>query len=132
MSSERWTHSCNTVFNIGYHIIFCPKYRRGLLIGGVAALLEKSLHRKAKELKLTIASLEIMPDHVHMFIKSKPTAAPHWIVQQMKGYSSRILRKKYPQLTSLPCLWTRSYYCESVGHISEEVIKRYINEQKLK
>jgi len=75
--------------------------------------------------------MKVLPDHVHLFIKTKPTASPHWIVQQLKGYTSHQLREKYPKLKSrLPSLWTRSYYCESVGHISEDTIKKYIKEQK--
>ena len=74
-----------------------------------------------------------MPDHVHCFIKASPVDSPHFIVQQLKGYTSRILRQEFKQLKSkLPTLWTRSYYCESVGHISEETIKKYIMEQKNK
>lgn len=131
MSTTRWTHSTNTVFNIGYHIIFCPKYRRALLVGEVEELFKKAILQKAEELKLEVVEFEVMPDHVHLFIKSKPTAAPHWIVQQLKGYSSYVLRKQFPRLMHLPCLWTRSYFCESVGHISEKTIRRYIAEQKL-
>lgn len=86
---------------------------------------------KAKEVDARIENLDVLPDHVHVFIKTKPTASPHWIVQQLKGYTSRILREKHPSLKSrLPSLWTRSYYCESVGHISEDTIKKYIDEQK--
>ena len=74
-----------------------------------------------------------MPEHVHLFIKSTPVDSPHFIVQQLKGYSSKILRKEFKVLkTRIPSLWTRSYYCESVGHISEDTIKKYIEEQKNK
>lgn len=77
--------------------------------------------------------MEIMPDHVHLFVKTTPTTSPHFIVQQLKGYTSRVLRQEFPSLKSrLPSLWTRSYYCESVGHISEETIRKYIEEQKNK
>lgn len=80
-----------------------------------------------------MASLEIMPDHVHLFVKAKPSAAPQWITQQLKGYTSRILRKEFPRLKNkLSSLWTRSYYCESVGHISEETIRKHIQDQKAK
>ena len=66
-------------------------------------------------------------------VEEDPTSAPHWIVQQFKGYTSRMLRKQFPELKSrLPTLWTRSYYCESVGHISETTIKRYIEDKKNK
>lgn len=77
--------------------------------------------------------MEIMPDHVHIFIQANPVDAPHYIVQQLKGFTSNILRKEFPSLKSrLPTLWTRSYYCESVGHISEDTVKKYIKEQKNK
>ena len=86
---------------------------------------------KAATIGATIDTMEVMPDHVHIFIKAAPTHSPHYIVQQLKGYTSRILRQEFVLLKStLPTLWTRSYYCESVGHISAETIKRYIADQK--
>ena len=131
MVSQRWKRSNKSVYNIGYHLIWCPKYRRSVLIHPVDKDLKLSLIKKSKEIKVDIEKMEIMPDHIHIFVKSDPTSAPHWIVQQFKGYTSRTLREKYPHLKSkLPSLWTRSYYCESVGHISEETVKRYIEEQK--
>jgi putative transposase len=131
MSTERWTTSNKAVYNIGYHLIWCPKYRRKVLVGDVEARLREIFLEKANELGITIETMEIMPDHVHLFVKSPPTLAPHFIVQQLKGISSRLLRQEFPHLRSrLPTLWTRSYYCESVGHISEETIKRYIEDQK--
>ena len=66
-----------------------------------------------------------------MFVKADPTFAPHYLVQQFKGLTSRQLRQEFPSLKSrLPSLWTRSYYCESIGHISEETIQQYIADQK--
>lgn len=131
MSSARWKYSNKSVYNIGYHLIWCPKYRRPVLIGKVADRLKELLKNKAQDLNAKIESMEIMPDHVHLFIKTSPTASPHWIVQQLKGNSSHTLRIEFHELKSrLPTLWTRSYYCESVGHISEKTIKKYIEEQK--
>ena len=131
MATERWNHSNKAIYNVGYHLIWCPKYRRKVLIAPIDEELKKLLLIKAKEIHVEISAMEIMPDHVHLFIKASPTAAPHWIVQQLKGYTSRMLRQKYSCLKSrLPTLWTRSYYCESVGHISESTIRRYIEEQK--
>lgn len=127
----RWTTSNKAVFNIGYHLIWCPKYRRKVLVGQVETRLKELLFEKANMCGLSIEKMEIMPDHVHIFVKTNPTNPPHWIVQQLKGYTSRILRLEFPQLrTRLPTLWSRSYYCESVGHISEDVVKKYIQEQK--
>jgi putative transposase len=133
MASERWRRSNTSVHNVAYHLIWCPKYRRKVLVDDVAKDLHKLLLEKAKEIRIEIEDIKILPDHVHLFVKGDPTSAPHWIVQQFKGYTSRMLRMKYESLrTRLPTLWTRSYYCESVGHISEKTIKKYIEEQKAK
>ena len=130
-NKERWTHSNTSVFNIAYHIIWCPKYRRKVLVNEVEDRLKTLLVEKAEEIGCEISIQEVMPDHVHIFIKAKPTLAPHYIVQQLKGYTSRFLRKEFPKLKSrIPTLWTRSYYCESIGHISEEAVKKYIEDQK--
>lgn len=129
----RWTTSNKAVFNIGYHLIWCPKYRRKVLVGEIEARLKELLLEKAATCDFSIEKMEIMPDHVHLFVKSNPTNPPHWIVQQLKGYTSRILRFEFPSLkTRLPTLWSRSYYCESVGHISEDAVKKYIQDQKKK
>jgi len=131
MSEKRWTTSNKAVYNLGYHIIWCPKYRRKVLIGSVEARLRELLYQKAKEIEVSIETLEIRPDHVHLFVKASPVDSPHHIVQQLKGYTSRLLRAEFRSLKSrLPTLWTRSYYIESVGHISEDRVKQYIEDQK--
>jgi putative transposase len=89
---------------------------------------ELNPHRK---IGVSIIEMGIMPDHLHLFIKPSPTASPHWIVQQLKGYTSHELRRGFQELrTRLPSLWTRSYYVKSCGHLSEEAVKKYIEEQK--
>jgi putative transposase len=131
MVTQRWKHSNTTVYNLGYHLIWCPKYRRKVLVGDIEKHLKKLLIEKAKEIEVEIIEMEIMSDHVHLFIKGRPTDSPHFIVQQFKGYTSHVLRKEHHELKSkLPTLWTRSYYVESVGHISEQTIRQYIEEQK--
>lgn len=129
--SERWKCSSTAVYNLGYHIIWCPKYRRKVLKNQIKQRLTQLLQEKANQINVTIESIEVMPDHVHLFVKAGPTACPHWIIQQFKGYTSRKLREEFKELrTRLPTLWTRSYYIESVGHISENTVKKYIEEQK--
>lgn len=132
-NKTRWTSSESCFYNVSYHFIWCPKYRRKILTGEIEKRLKEILTEKADSLGIEIAEMEIMPDHVHLFIKSSPVYAPHYIVAQLKGYSSRLLRKEFSLLRSkLPTLWTRSYYCESVGHISEVSVKKYIEDQKNK
>ena len=112
-------------------MIWCPKYRRKVLIGNIESRLKELLLEKADELGLVIEKMETMPDHVHLFVKAKPTDAPPFIVGQLKGYTSFNLRNEFAELKSkLPTLWTRSYYIESVGHIWEETVKKYIEDQK--
>jgi putative transposase len=129
---NRWVRSRTCIFNLGFHIIFCTKYRRRVLSGQIESDLKELLHQQAIKNQIEIVELEVMPEHVHLFVKTDPTDSPHRIVQQFKGVTSRILREKHPILTRLPTLWTRSYYIESVGHISQETITKYIAEQKTK
>jgi putative transposase len=131
MVTERWTHANTCIHNIGYHLIWCPKYRRRVLEGAIGERLQELLEEKAREIGVKIEISEVLADHIHLFVKCKPTHAPHWVVQQLKGYSSRVLRKEFEVLrTRLPTLWTRSYYCESCGHISEQTVRKYIEDQK--
>lgn len=133
MTTTRWKKSRTSVHNVAYHLIWCPKYRRPVLNEKIATRLKELLKEKAQEHEWTIDIMEIMPDHVHVFVKANPVASPHWIVQQFKGFTANTLRKEFPELkTRLPTLWTRSYYCESVGHISEKTIQQYIKDQKNK
>lgn len=132
-SKDRWVNSTTSVYNLGYHIIWCPKYRRKVLINEVETRLRELIKQKCNELDCYVHELNIMPDHVHLFVKTKPTIAPHFLVQQIKGLTARILREEFRHLkTKLPNMWTRSYYIESIGHISEATIEKYIQEQKNK
>lgn len=128
---SRWKSSKHAVYNCVYHLIWCPKYRRKVLVGDVEIRLKELLLEKAQEHGWIIENMEVMPDHVHIFIKATTVDAPVYIVNQLKGYTSFRLRNEFPKLKSrIPTLWTRSYYCETIGHISEKTIKKYIDEQK--
>jgi putative transposase len=116
-----------TVHKLQYHFIWCPKYRKSVLEGGVRDRLEELIEEKADELGLKILELAIRPDHVHLFITGDPTLAPNKIMQQVKGYSSRHLRDEFD--FGLPSLWTRSYFVSSAGDVSSEVIEEYIDAQ---
>ena len=131
--NARWKHDNTCIHNVNYHLIWCTKYRRKVLTDDIEKRLGKLLLEKAKALQVEIETMEIMPDHVHLFVSSIPVHAPHFIIGQFKGYTSRILRSEFSLLRSrIPTLWTRSYYVESVGHISEKTVKQYIENQKNK
>ena len=123
--------NAGAVFSLKYHVVWCPKYRRSVLVGAVAERLEALLRQKAIEEGLLVHALEVMPDHVHLFVESDPTWVPAGIVGRLKGYTSHVLRGEFPHLRSrLPTLWSRSYYVGTVGHVSEATVRRYIEAQK--
>ena len=129
----RWKTSATAVYNLSYHLIWCPKYRRPVLVEDVHNRLLELIIQKAKEIDVEIVEANIMPDHVHLFVRTKPIHQPQFVVGQIKGYTSRVLRKEFPKLKSrLPTLWTRSYYVDSIGKLNEYTIRKYIEEQKRK
>jgi putative transposase len=133
MTEGKYEKSRSATYNIGYHLIWCTKYRRKVLTDAIQARAKEVLLAKAAELHLLIERMEVMEDHIHVFVKANPVSSPHLIVKHFKGITSFTLRKEFPELRRrLPSLWTRSYYCESVGHISESVVKKYIEDQKSK
>lgn len=127
----RYAKNAGAVFSLKLHIVWCPKYRRPVLTDRVAVCLESLLHEKAGELEMTIHALEVMPDHVHLFIEFDPRWGVAEIVNRLKGFTSRILRKEFLALRSrLPTLWSRSYYASTVGHVSKKTVRAYIESQK--
>lgn len=114
-----------------YHIVWCTKYRRKVLSDDMQDYLKKLVEEQCLKNNYAIESLETMEDHVHLFISASVKDSVHRIVSQIKGYTSFKMRERYPILKSrLPCLWTRSYYAGTVGHVSEKTVKKYIETQK--
>ncbi len=121
----------NVVYSCKYQIVWTPKYRRPVLIDGVDTRLQELLEQIAKEIQVDILEMEIMPDHVHLLIEVDPQFGIHKAVKRLKGLTSRYLRLEFPRLKSrLPTLWTNSYFVSTVGGVSLEVVKQYINNQK--
>jgi putative transposase len=128
---KRYAQNAGAVYSLKYHIVWCPKYRRPVLVDDVADRLRILLAEKAVELGMTIHALEVMPDHVHLFVESDPTRCVAEIVNRLKGFTSRVLRQEFASLRSrLPTLWSRSYFAGSIGHVSVATIERYIAERK--
>jgi len=128
MENERTRHA---VYNITYHFVWCPKYRRAVLEGRVADRLIELLRGLVEGMDGSIVELVVRPDHVHLFAHFPPTLAPYQIAHRLKGATSHTLRNEFPALKSrLPSLWTHSYYCGTAGNVSSETIRRYIEAQK--
>ncbi len=110
--------------------MWCPKYRRPVLGGRVADRLRELIATVCAEHGWTVQALEVMPDHVHLFVRCGPDISPARVAHQLKGATSRTLRAEFRQLRSrLPTLWSKSYLVASVGRVSEPTIRRYIAEQ---
>ena len=119
------------VYSCQYHVIFCPKYRRKVLVNGIDERLKSIILDGQRGYGYEIIEMEIMPDHVHLLISVNPKLGIHSTIQHIKGMSSRILRKEFPELKrKLPCLWTRGKFVSTVGSVSLMVIKQYIMDQK--
>lgn len=111
--------------------MWCPKYRRKVLGAPYDVRLKEIIAEVAAEAEMTVHAVEVMPDHVHLFVEADPTLAVAEIVNRFKGRSSRLMRQEFPALRSrLPTLWSRSYYAGSVGHVSAKTVEAYIASQK--
>ena len=119
---------------LAYHFVFCPKYRKPIF----------EAEQIRKELRLLIEgecayrhwdilAFEIMPDHLHLLVKAKPSIAAETIAQTLKGISSRELRKHFPYLKDAirNHLWASSYFVDSVGVMDMKSIRRYIERQEI-
>jgi putative transposase len=126
--------------NINYHIIWIPKFRKKILEGKVADVLKNIIEGQCQEMKVEKLALEVMPDHIHLFIGARPTHRPCDIVHKLKGNTSIQLRRYFPELRFLGykehygkgfnALWATGYYCGSAGHVSQDAVRRYIEEQQ--
>jgi putative transposase len=82
-------------------------------------------------MEVELIEFEIMPEHVHLLVDINPSFGVNQFISKLKGRSARILRSEFPFLKSkIPCLWTSSYFCTTVGGATLEVIKQYIENQK--
>ena len=95
----------------------------------VAERLKELINQIAEELKIELLALEIMPDHLHLFVSSYPQLSLPHLVKAIKGRTSHDLREEFPELQRLPSLWTHSYFVSTAGNISADSIKKYIEEQ---
>jgi len=118
-------------YNINYHLVWCPKFRRPVLAGDVGKRLTELIPQQVEKLGGRVLELVVQPDHVHLFATFPPTIAISQIMHGLKGATAFQLRKEFPHLKSrLPSLWTHSYYVGTAGYVSAETIRRYIDDQK--
>ena len=127
---DEYRHESNAVSLLNYHFVFIPKRRKKVLTGSIAERLQQIVCDVCNENRWRIIAMEIMPDHVHLFINAKPIDDPATIIRKIKGRASHLLRKEFPELLKLPTLWTPSYFVSTAGNICTETVNRYIEAQR--
>ncbi len=131
MENNKYKSNNNITFSCTYHVVWCPKYRRKVLVGPVAARLKELIVETCTAISVEIQEMEIMPDHVHLLLDIDPQFGVHKAVKRIKGVSSRVLRQEFKELTTkLPTLWSNSYFVSTVGGAPFEMIQQYIQSQK--
>lgn len=131
-SDYEYRRAEKSVSSVNYHFVFVPKRRKAVLVNEIAMALQEIIFELVSEHGWRLIDLEVMPDHVHMFINSPPHESPSQIAKWVKGRASNILRKEYPQLKKLPTLWSPSYFVATTGQVSTDVIRKYIESQTSK
>ncbi len=133
MSEYRVTYKSNNhvVFSCKYQVVWCPKYRRDVLVNGADDRLKEIIRQVCLETRSEVLEREAMPDHVHLLVEVDPQFGIYHLVRLIKGRSSRLLRQEFRWCrTRLPSLWTNSYFVSTVGGAPLEVINQYIEQQK--
>lgn len=121
----------NVVFDCHYHVVWCTKYRRKVLLDKIVDDLKQLIEQLCSEKNVTLEGLEIMEDHIHLLISVDPQYGVHTFVKLVKSRSSHDLREKYSTLrTKIPTLWTNSYFIATTGGVTIDKIKTYIENQK--
>lgn len=123
--------NANVTFQCAFHVVWCPKYRRPVIGGGMEERLKELIREVVDDKGAWLVEMETMPDHVRLLVEVDPQLGIHRLVKAIKGRSSRVLREEFPWLRSrLPTLWTNSYFVATVGGAPWEAIRRYVERQK--
>ena len=125
-SKTRWSH-----YEILYHLVWIPKYRRRILLDDVQKETKNLIKDCCDRHGLSLIETETDEDHVHVLVSAPPRVSPARIANLLKGYTSKLLRERFPRLKKAVAwdkLWTQSYYVGTAGQVSAETIRRYISE----
>jgi putative transposase len=130
MGIRRTKHA---VYDLKYHLVWISKYRKHILNREISGYLKEVFERIAEEYEFTIDTMEVVEDHVHMFVEAPPRYSPAQVVQIMKSVSGREVFKKFPKLRKQLWageLWNDGYFVRSVGDkVTTEIIRKYIEYQ---
>jgi len=125
--------SKHAVYDLKYHLVWIPKYRKHILDKEVSDYLKTIFNMIAEEYEFRIDTMEVMEDHVHIFVEVPPKYSPARVVQVMKSISAREVFREFPSLRKQLWageLWNDGYFVRSVGDkVTADVIRRYIEYQ---
>ena len=128
---KKYIHDGHIVYSCQYHVVFCPKYRRPVLIGDIAKRLQEMLTANQNDQNYILIESEVMPDHVHLLLCISPKESVTDVIARIKGRTSHDLREEFPELVrKLPTLWTRSKFVSTCGTVSLQTVLEYIQGQK--
>ena len=131
------TNYSHAVGEFNYHIQLTPAFRRKVFADEkVRKLTHAYLVAKIEELKLNLVAIEFGPNHVHLFVANCKNYAPCKIIQFLKGFSSRMMRKNHFELFRMflwgDKFWSEGYFCRSIGETTSEAVEHYIKESQVK
>ena len=135
MKQEDWKSTGNAVYLTWYHFVWSVKYRRKVLVGAVADTTKEVIADLCNKQGFEIRAIEVMPDHVHLFVSAPPKIPLTQVAKAIKGGSARAIFTRHPELRKQLWkghLWNPSYFVGTAGNVSAETIQKYIEDQTLK
>ena len=131
---SRYRKGSHTVYQLHYHFVFIPKYRKPVLRGEVAMRLRELVREICRTHDIEILKGHVRPDHVHLLLSVPPTMAPSRVMQAIKGKSSHHLLADFRTLNRMfwgRHLWARGFFVATSGNVTDDLIKKYIEEQDI-
>ncbi|HEY9204963.1 MAG TPA: IS200/IS605 family transposase [Candidatus Methanoperedens sp.] len=129
----RYRTGSHTKHRLLYHLVWIPKYRKRVLRGKISGRLKRLLYDACKINRWWISELSVQEDHIHLIIQLNASDSVAEAVKILKGGTSRVIRKEYPELEEFlwgDSFWADGYFAETVGTVNEEIIRKYIREQQ--
>ena len=122
-------HTKHVTYKLASHFVWCPKYRKKILVGKLATFSEQAIRRICEANTWTIGALNVQADHVHLFLSAPPNVSPSQIAHTLKGATARKVFQHFPEVKQKHlwggAFWSRSYYVGSVGDMSVDVVLKY-------
>ena len=126
--------SSHARYDLKYHFVWCPKYRRLALKGNIGKYVRRIIYEVAERYDMEVLEMAVMPDHVHLFLSAPPDDSPAALIQKIKSITARETFRRFPGLKRIlwgGALWERGYFVMTSGTgTTDEMIRQYIKEQR--